>query len=182
MFLPVLVQLPIILQLTFSPSQILFNSLNIYRLKMLTREDLKYNFRFLKCVSDLQIYPNHFDDLTGKMRPRTSFSSKLSFKCSQFCVFVHVLHMLVKTTHSMYTAGFDFTVTPILIIISVSFSLRPLAFHPFYLTSGQNYSLNYVMNSILSMVTLIRKRMTMKMMKVRIINSEYPVNNVTGIF
>ena len=90
---------------------------------MLTREDLKYNFLFLKWVSNLQIYPIHFDDLTGKMRLRSSFSSKLSFKCSQLCIFAHAVHALVKTTNSVYTSGFDFTVTPIQIIASVAFLL-----------------------------------------------------------
>ena len=88
---------------------------------MLTSEDLKYNFLFLKWISKLRIYPIHFDGLTLKTRLCASFQCKLRFKLSQICTMVHTFRIIFKTIQSIYTSGFEFTETTILIIASVAF-------------------------------------------------------------
>ena len=74
---------------------------------MLTKRDLRWNYKIFKFMAGINIYPVDFDRRTGQMKCQGTKWKKFIFKCWETLGFAHIAYMTWRTGQVGLSMGND---------------------------------------------------------------------------
>ena len=87
---------------------------------MLTRHDLRWNYKTFQVGSALNIFPVTFDPVTGQMKIQESGWRNFIFKIIQTLQLFHVSYIILRIVQTRYSSGNSYSdVIPLMFIMYI---------------------------------------------------------------